>query len=102
MVSHVPVGDRQVRFVLMQSPPTKYRPMFNPHLYALVAAIRVARPDSVQPSRRDRASRHSSSVALSRLERFATTGLAGEQSGCWRRCPVAVPAATQRRPRMHE
>jgi hypothetical protein len=58
VVAHVPVGDRQVRFVLMQSPPTKYRPMFNPHLYSLVAAIRAARPDvgaavpARQPARR--------------------------------------------------
>lgn len=44
VASHVPVGDPQVRFVSMQWP-TKYRPVFDPHLYALVAAIRTARPD---------------------------------------------------------
>ncbi|MFF4757851.1 hypothetical protein [Streptomyces sp. NPDC001292] len=47
VASHVPVGDPRVRFVSMQSPPTKYRAMFDPHLYALVAAIRAARPDVV-------------------------------------------------------
>lgn len=45
VASHVPVGDPQVRFVSMHSPPTQYRAMFDPHLYALAAAIRAARPD---------------------------------------------------------